>query len=440
MTRAIREHLKDVIAIAVLLVLGLVTTGVILSQQQAPYPEWVPFLGDERFELKGEFETAQAVTPGQGQTVNIAGVEVGDVTEVDLEDGRAVVTMAIEERYAPMIRSDTTLLLRPRTGLQDMTIDLDVGTSGDQVEEGSAIPLAQSEPNVQPDQILASLDGDTREYLQLLLAGGAEGIGGRGRELAAGLRRFEPLARDLKRINAGLAKRRRNVERAITSLRAVSEELGASDTRLAEFVSSSNAVLGSFANQEAALREALRELPPTLRETRGALRSGERLALELGPAARALTPAAQAFGPAQGQVQPFLRQTVASLRDQIRPFTRRVQPVLKHVKGASGPLGKTTRGLAKSLGDLSRLFNALAYNPPGQEEGYLFWLAWLNHNTNNVFLTQDANGPLRRGLVLQSCATANLAESFAASRPFLRTVQQVTNVAQSSVICPLDTG
>jgi phospholipid/cholesterol/gamma-HCH transport system substrate-binding protein len=438
MTRAIREHLRDFIAVAVLLVIGLATTGVILSQQQQPYPEWVPFLGDDRVELKAELPSAQAVIPGQGQTVNIAGIKVGDVSEVHLEGGDAVVTMLVEEEYAPLIRSDATVLLRPRTGLQDMTVEVDPGTEGEPLAEGATIPLAQSEPNVQPDRILASLDADTRAYLQLLLAGGGEGLGGRGEQLSADLRRFEPLARNLAKINGGLAKRRANISQAITSFKEVSEELGAADTRLAEFVTSSNSVLQSFADQEASIREALQELPPTLRETRGALQSSNRLALELGPASDALIPAAQAFGPAQRQTQPFLRETVAPVRDQIRPFTRKTQTVLKHVKQGARPLGATAKGLAKSFGDLTRLFNALAYNPPGGEEGFLFWLAWLNHNTNNLFL-QDAHGPLRRALVLQTCSTAILAEGLASARPFLRTLQQVTNVPPSTTICPIDT-
>ena len=72
-----------------------------LSQQQQPYPSWIPFLGDDRFELKAELSTAQAVTPGQGQTVNIAGVKVGDISDVELENGHAVVTMLIE----PQVRA-----------------------------------------------------------------------------------------------------------------------------------------------------------------------------------------------------------------------------------------------------------------------------------------------------------------------------------------------
>ena len=71
-------------------------TGYVLSQQQQPYPSWIPFLGDDRFELKAELSTAQAVTPGQGQTVNIAGVKAGDISEVELVDGHAVVTMLVE--------------------------------------------------------------------------------------------------------------------------------------------------------------------------------------------------------------------------------------------------------------------------------------------------------------------------------------------------------
>ena len=60
----------------------------------------MPVIGTDFFELKGEFETAQSVMPGQGQTVDIAGVPVGDVKSVELENGRAIVTMTIQKKYA----------------------------------------------------------------------------------------------------------------------------------------------------------------------------------------------------------------------------------------------------------------------------------------------------------------------------------------------------
>ena len=82
--------LRDFLAIVALLVLALATVGVILVQQRAAFPAWVPVLGGDRFELNAAFTSAQAVTPGQGQTVYIAGIAVGDVSGVRLDGGEAV--------------------------------------------------------------------------------------------------------------------------------------------------------------------------------------------------------------------------------------------------------------------------------------------------------------------------------------------------------------
>ena len=42
--------------------------------------------------------TPRGVTPGQGQTVRVAGMRVGDIGEVELEDGKARVRMDLEPR------------------------------------------------------------------------------------------------------------------------------------------------------------------------------------------------------------------------------------------------------------------------------------------------------------------------------------------------------
>jgi phospholipid/cholesterol/gamma-HCH transport system substrate-binding protein len=435
MRRAIREHLRDFVAIAGLIVVALLVTGFILASQTTLLPSWVPLIGDDKFELKAEFSSAQAVTPGQGQTVTIAGINVGQVSGSELDSGRAIVTMQIDHKYAGLIHPDATLLLRPRTGLQDMTIEVDPGTEGNSVEEGSTLPLASSQPNVQPDQIFASLDGDTRSFLQLLLQAAGEGLHNNGRKLAAGLKRFEPFARDLARINGALAERRQNIRRSITNFGLLSQELGRRDTHLAEFVRSSNDVLGSFADQEAKLRELLQELPSTLTQTRRALVSGDRFAKVLGPGSEAITPAAKALGPALRQVRPLFTNTVGPIRDQIRPFTRDVQKPLRVVNQLAKPLRDTSTQLTAAFGELNKFFNALAYNPPGSaQEGYLFWLSYLNHNTNSLFFTQNASGPLRHGLVLLDCVTAGAADAAAFADGDLRTLQQVSGVPTGTEI------
>jgi phospholipid/cholesterol/gamma-HCH transport system substrate-binding protein len=429
MRRAIREHLRDFIAIVTLLVLGLAATIAILSQQQAVYPSWIPFLGDDRFELKAEFTSTQAVTPGQGQTVNLAGVEVGDVSKVELEDETAVVTLSILEEYADLIHEDATMLLRPRTGLQDITIEVDGGSPDSAtVEEDSTIPVSQTQPNVQPDEVLATLDGDTQAYLRLLLEGGAQGFGDHGRELSAGLRRLEPFARDVAKINRLLAQRRQNIRRSIHNFRLVAEELGSNDEQLAEWVDSSSAALRGFANQEAAIRETLREAPSALRETQRALRSSNRFSLASAPALRKLTPAARTLGPALEETRPLFRQTAGPIRSQIRPFTRRVQQPFRHVEQAAGPLDQASKSLTSGLTELNDVFNALAFNPDGGQESYLFWAAWLNHNLNAISFIQDANGPIARGLVMVTCATSGLATNVAGRDPTYETLLDLNRV------------
>jgi phospholipid/cholesterol/gamma-HCH transport system substrate-binding protein len=436
--KAIREHMRDFVAIAALLVIGLITTGVILSEQGAKLPSWVPGLGSDRFQLRAELSTAQAVVPGQGQTVNIAGIDVGKVAGVELENGVGVVEMDLENEYAELVHSDATLLVRPRTGLQDMTLELQTGSKGEPVEEGFTVPLANTQPNINPDQILASLDADTRGFLTLLLEAGGKGIGPNGEKLSAVFRRFEPLARDLKRISGGLAERRAAIARSITNFGKLSEQLASSDTRLADFVSSSNAALDAFANQEANIRSSLQELPSALAETRRALESGDRLALELGPASERLIPTARSLGPALRESRPFFRKTLDPIKTQIRPFTRQVDTPVRHLRQLADELNKTTPPLRQGVGEVNKLFNALAFDPPGAAESYLFYLGWLNHNGNAILSLQDAHGPIVRGMVLQSCGTAQLAEGNASVRPFLRTLQLLSNVPSQLTICPLD--
>jgi phospholipid/cholesterol/gamma-HCH transport system substrate-binding protein len=432
---AIGRYSRDFVAILILAAVGLITGVIILTQQGAPFPSWLPAIGQDRFQIKAELSSAQAITPGQGQSVNVAGVKVGDVSKVELSNGVAVVTLDIEREYREVIYPDASMLLRPRTGLQDMTIHLDPGTEGESIEEGATIPLANTEPNVNVDQILAGLDGDTRAYLKMLLTGGAEGLGGRAPQLSATLRRLEPTARDLAKVNGVLAKRRDNIARVIHNFGLLLDEVGAGDRELAEFVASSNEVMSAFASQERALRETLREAPGALRETQLALEASNRLSAELTPALEELTPGAEALGPALRETQAFFRRTKDPIRDQIRPFTRQVRRPVDDLRAGAKPLSETVQGLRGGFSGLNYLFDTLAYNPPGSEEGYLFHLAWLNHNINSLFTIQDAHGPTRRAMVLMSCATAGFADGVTRDRPLLKTIQQITRIPTSDELC-----
>ncbi len=448
MIRQIKKQAPVFIAIVVLFVLAIAVGSYILTNQRFYLPAWFPVIGTDFYEINAELQTAQAVVPGQGQTVNIAGVKVGDVGKVTLEDGRAQVQMRIRDEYKPVYK-DATILLRPKTGLKDMYLALDPGTEeAGEIEEGGSVPVANTLPDVNADEILAELDGDTRAYLRVLLnAGGlafddeATGADARYQQTAAQdlretLKRFEPTARYGNKLTRLLARRRTNIRRVIHNFQEFSTALAGRDQQLAALVDSANANFEAFASEETALREALQLFPGALDQTETTLRKTGALAGELGPALEGLRPFARNLGPALEKTQPFFRETTPIIRDQIRPFARDVQPTVRDLRRASEKLGVVTPRLTKSFKVLNKFFNILAYNPPGASDSFLFWSAWTAHNGATLYTLQDAHGPIRRGLVLVGCPAYQTLGAVVRGNPELGLLTRLLNLPAEPEVCP----
>lgn len=444
MRRQITKHAGVFATILVLVVAAAAIGGYILSNQRFYLPAWVPIVGTDFYEVETELPTAQAVVPGQGQTVNIAGVKVGEVGSVRLENGRAIVTMKIKRKYAPIHR-DATVLLRPRTGLKDMFLALDPGSeqAGD-VPEGGRVPVSNTLSDVNADEVLAQLDADTRAYIRILLSAGGEAFtdapSHKGQSASADLRetlkRFEPLARNGRRVTRGLAQRRRNIQRVVHNFQQLSTALAAKDRQLSGLIRSSNANFGALADEQASLREALRLFGPALRQTTGTLESTRDLAAELGPALEGLRPFARDLAPALRQTRPFLRETTPIVRDQIRPFARSTQPTVRDLRTTAKRLAPVTPRLTRTFGVLNKLFNELAYDPPGSGDSYLFWASWGAHAATSMFTAQDAHGPIRRGVVLINCPSYSVLRGIVAGNPRLGMLVRLLNPAPERQVCP----
>jgi phospholipid/cholesterol/gamma-HCH transport system substrate-binding protein len=434
---AIRKHRWDFIAVVAIFIAAMFVGTFILSHQRFYLPHWVPLVGSDFVAYKAEFTTAQSVTPGQGQTVNVAGVPVGEIANVQLHDGRALVTMKIKRKYAH-IYHDATALLRPKTGLNDMIVELTPGTrrAGEMDHAKDVIPITQTLPNVNTDEFLAALDGDTRDYLKLLVAGGGQALGGNGQNLSATLRRFEPTNRDLLKITQLLATRRDNIARSIHNFKQLMGAVGQKDAQLSQLVDASNTVFKAFANQDQRLRETLSLLPDTLNVTDTTMQKVDKLGQVLGPTLGKLRPGARALGPALQQSRPFLKETTPVIEKQLRPFARDALPTVQVLRPAARDLAALTPDFTNVLKVANYLLNTLAYNPPGAaDEGYLFWASWLNHIGPTIFSTQDAHGPIRRGALLFSCSGLTLLDNVKRVNPQLGTVIELVNPVTKGQAC-----
>jgi len=439
--RQARGHRTDTIAILVLAFVGIAMMLGIFTQQKASLPSWLPFVGEEFEHISAEFTTAQAVTPGQGQAVDVAGIQIGKVASVNLEDGHAVVGMEIEPKYMQLIHPNAQFLLRPKTGLNDMVVEVEPGSGSEPVEDGHRFGLAQTEPNVQLDQFLNSLDADTRQYIQLLVAGGAQGIGGHGKQLGNALRRFEPFVEYNAKLNKAIAARRTELAKVIHLFGLLTTELGRHDSQVRRFVSESDKALGSFANQQQALEKSLEQAPATLRVADEGLASSDEFSKVALPTLTKLIPQAQASTPAFKATKKLFEQTTEPIRTGIRPFSREIRPLLVAANKGSEPLEKTVRSFGNSLGGLNAFFNELAYKPKGDAQSYLFYLPWANHDLNSAFSLHDAGGPILRSTLLISCTGADLGYSYAGvqktkGRPFLESLLKLLNVPQAPELPP----
>jgi phospholipid/cholesterol/gamma-HCH transport system substrate-binding protein len=401
---AIRKHLREFIAVAALLVVGVAVTVYIVQEQRLR----IPVLEERPFELKAEFSTAQAVVPGQGQTVRVAGVRVGDVQEVSVEDGVGVVTFAIDREYLPVYR-DATILMRPTTGLKDMFFQLDPGTrAAGEYEEGETVPVSNTAPDVNLDEILAALDGDSRAYLRLLLVGAGKGLDERDEDLGKLLGGLGPINSDLATLNRQVAQRKDNLARLIHSLNLLTTRVGQADDDLTELVSASHGALGAIADQDPSVQRAVRLLDPTLSQARETLTETARFAAVLGPAFDELRPFARNLPDLNSSTQALAESATPVLADEIRPFVRAAREPVPDLRTAARRFSAATPHLTTVGKKINRLGNMAAYNPNGAEElcgsaevasdsckrdeGYLYWAAWLGHNGNRVFSAGDGNG------------------------------------------------
>ncbi len=438
MKKAVRDHWRDFAALIGLFVISIGVGAYILSQQRLRFP----FIEEKPTQIKAAFSTAQAVTPGQGQTVRVSGVKIGDVGKVELKQGRALVTLDIDAEFKDLIREDATALLRPKTALKDMFVEITPGDDRSPVaKEGYVIPVSNTLPDVNPDEFLSALDVDTREYLKLLVNGAGQGLKGRGDDLRAVFKAFEPTHRDIARVTEKVAERRENLRRLIFNLNRVNRELGGKDDELAELVGAASRVFRAFASEDQNITRAVDELPEALRQTTQTLGRVEQFAEILRPSLNQLTPAVSKLDRANRALTPFAKETAPIVREQIRPFIRDARPLVRELRAPSKQLADATPDFTRTFKVLNRFFNLLAFNENGAEppskadrsEGYLFWLAWLAHNGGAVFSTSSNSGILRPAALQVSCPTI---KQTIAQEPELEFLQGLTGALLNDRVCP----
>jgi phospholipid/cholesterol/gamma-HCH transport system substrate-binding protein len=394
----IKRYGRYLVALLVLVATGTAAGFYILLQQRLPNPF------RSSYAINGAFSTAAAVVPGLGEPVNVAGVHVGQITGTSLRSGQAIVHMQIDPSKISHLYRDAHADLVPNTPLMDMQVDMWPGDpSAGELPSGSTIPVAQTITPAAADDLLDSLDTDTRTWFVSTITELNEATAGRGRDIRALLRALGPTSEQLREVGDLLAARRHQLARIVHNLGVLSAAASEKDAQLATFVRAADKTIGALASQDVALRNSIAQLPGTLSTTRSTLADLTGFANALGPTATALLPTARNLPTTLRDTRTLLRGAALLPLGRIRSFVDAVRPLAAVLPALASDLTAEVPELTASFKVLTYGANELAYDPGGRNPGFLYWFAWFAHNSDSFISTSDANGPVWRTLLLATC-------------------------------------
>lgn len=398
----LRRYGRYFAVLVVLWVIGIAAGAYIVINQRFPNP-FASFV-----DVNGRFETAAGVVPGLGEPVNIAGVNVGEITGTSLSNGQGIIHMELKPSQLPpphRLYRNASAVLFPNTPLKDMEVDIDPGTPNAGVmPQGGTIPVGQTSVPVDSDELLNSLDSDTRTWFSSLITELNEGTTGRGQDIKQLLQNLGPTSVQLRQIGDLLAARRQELAQIVHNLGTLTKAISAKDGQLRTVVRAGDQTLGALANQDVALREAISRLPGTLQTTRTTLADSTRFANALGPTANALVPVAQRLPSTLKNSQTLFQGAALLPLNKIPAFVNAVIPLAKQLPPVESNLHQELPSLISSFKVLGAVTNETAYVPGHGNPGFLYWLAWFAHNADSFLSTADVNGGAWRGLTLVSCS------------------------------------
>jgi len=309
----------------------------------------IPF--KHHFTISATFPTANNLRPNS--PVRIAGVAVGKVVAVQhLRAGEpgALVKMQIQDNGLP-IHKDATFAIRPRIFLEgNFFVDVHPGTpSAPALSDGDTVRSTRATTPVQFDQILTTLQTDTRKNLQILLHEYGTGVSDGGSAgFNASIPYWEPAYKNSAIVNeATLGLKAHDLSGYIRGAGITAQALDNSPPALQNLITDFNVTARAFAVQQDNLSNTVAELPRTLHAARPALLALNnafpplrRLIVDLRPATRSSLPAINASLPFVAQArklvsQPELRGLVADLKPTV--------PALAALNAASVPLYQEVR-------------------------------------------------------------------------------------------------
>lgn len=325
----------------------------------------IPLVQSGGYTASVRFDDVDNLVPAS--QVQMAGVRVGEVREVEHEGDQIRVTFRLDDEVAPL-HEGAKVRLGERSLIGESYLDIDDG-DGEEIPEGKALAADAAVPSTQLHDILADLDPQARSDLRGFVQSAAQATGG--------------TEADMDRMLTGLGRLGREGHTALDAISAQSEDLrslarqttvllDALDTgegQIVTMVHNANRLTRATSGQADSVARTMRALPGVMRSARSGSASLNVLSESLGPVAKDLRVA----GPGLSDALHELPAATREIRAMIPPFEGtldRLPATLELIPA----FDKDVRGIVTPADELLRDVNPmLAYlRPYGPEFASFF--------------------------------------------------------------------
>jgi ABC-type transporter Mla subunit MlaD len=209
-------------------------------------------IGGNRVGVVESIETIDA-PPGSGcQTVN--GESSSTVAKVNLK---------LDESGKPL-PENSTIRVRYRSSFGLKYLEIARGDSGTGLPEGGRLPVAQSQQQVEFDDIYNTFDTATRENSRRVLQGFGDAFAARGASLNEAITALNPLFENLRPVSTALADPTTDLVRFFPELADAARIVAPVAVEDAEQFTNGAIAFGAISSDPEALRDTISNGPPTL--------------------------------------------------------------------------------------------------------------------------------------------------------------------------------
>ena len=324
----------------------------------------------------------------RGNEVRVGGLRVGIVKTVQPVSGPtghpvARLLLQLDKQIEP-IRSDTTLIVRPRSPLGLKYLQLTPGKRGAPLAPYATLPLSRARTPVELTDVLNSLNAPTRSNLRVVLTALGDGFAGRGPDFNATLASAPELTKHARSVMAALAKPSTNLAGFLAAADRTLAQIEPVTPQLARLLTSGATTAAALDRARPELGQPLDQLPAT--EASGT---------------QALSVARPVLADADGLVRDLHRGApyIVAAASRLHAALQHGVPALRNTTGLAGRLKDTLAAVRTLSSDahtgvaLTRLHTALAAATP-----LLDFLAPLQTSCNYISLwLRNANSTVSEG-------------------------------------------